>query len=109
MNRPGAGVCAGGGKVSGLRASAVDHRDRVDLDQVLGSGQRLYPDYRVGWLVIAEQRLPGLFGRWQVRGPVVNDIDRDLGDLPGARIAGSEGAAEISEHLAGLGLPGRRG
>jgi hypothetical protein len=64
----------------------VEHRDRVDLGQVLGSGQRHYPDYRVGWLVIAEQRLPGLFDHWQVLWPVMNDIDRDLGDLPGARI-----------------------
>jgi hypothetical protein len=44
-----------------LRVSAVDDRDRVDLDEVLGPGQCLYPHNRVGWLVIAEQRRPGLF------------------------------------------------
>jgi hypothetical protein len=43
--------------------------------------------------VIAEQAQPGLFDHWQVLGPVMCDIDRDLGNLPGAG-AGS-GAAPL--------------
>src|SRR5262249_47912445 len=83
--------------------AGVEDRDRVDLDQVPGSGQCLYPHYRVGRLVIAKQPHPGLFDHWQVLGPVMNDIDRDLGDLPGAGTGGRQGAAEIGEHLTGLG------
>ncbi len=45
---------------AGSRASIVGNRDRVDLDEVPGIGQRLYADQRVGGLVVAEQRCPGL-------------------------------------------------
>ena len=34
--------------------------------------------------MIAEQLHPGLFDHRQVFRPLANDIDRDLGDLPGA-------------------------
>jgi hypothetical protein len=39
----------------------VNDRDRVNLDQVVGIGQRRYPHEHVCWLVISEQRYPGLF------------------------------------------------
>ena len=34
---------------------------------------------------------------------MVNDVDRDLGDLSGAGTGGGEGPAEVGVHLAGLG------
>jgi hypothetical protein len=58
-----------------LVALVVDDRDRVDLDQVLGSGQRLHSHHSVGWLVIAEQACPGMLNDRQVLGPMVNDVD----------------------------------
>ena len=94
---------ARGERCGGLRVSAVDDRDRVDLDEVLGPGQCLYPDNRVGWLVIAEQRRPGLFDHWQVLRPVVSHVDSDLGDLLGMGTGSGERAAKVGEHLMGLG------
>jgi hypothetical protein len=39
---------------------SIDDRDRLDLDQVLGFGQRLHPHDGVGGLVVAECRDPRL-------------------------------------------------
>ena len=86
-----------------LAASAVGDRDRVDLDQVPGSGERLHSHHGVGWLVLPEQVLSGPLDDRQVFGPVVNDVDGDLGDLIGAGAGGGQGAAEVGIYLAGLG------
>ena len=53
--------------------------------------------------MLAEQAYPGLLDDRQVLAPVVNDVDRDLGDLIGAGAGGGEGAAEVGVDLAGLG------
>jgi hypothetical protein len=78
-----------------LAASAVGDRDRIDLDQVPGSGERLHSHHGVGWLVLAEQELSGPLDDRQVLGPVVDDVDRDLGDLFGAGAGGGQGATEV--------------
>ena len=85
-----------------LAASAVGDRDRVDLDQVPGSGERLHSHHGVGWLVLAEQVLSGSLDDRQVFVPVVNDVDRDLGDLIGAGASGGQCTAEVGVYLAGL-------
>jgi hypothetical protein len=53
--------------------------------------------------VLAEQVFSGLLDDRQALGPVVNDVDRDLGNVSGAGAGGVEGAAEVGEDLAGLG------
>jgi hypothetical protein len=53
--------------------------------------------------VVAEQAYPGLLDDRQVLAPVVNDVDRDLGDVFGAGTGGGEGAAEVGVDLARLG------
>jgi hypothetical protein len=47
--------------------------------------------------VLAEQEFSGLLDDRQALGPVVNDVDRDLGDLSGAGAGRVEGAAEVGE------------
>src|SRR5205823_4400199 len=49
------------------------------------------------------QVFSGLLDDRQALRPLVNDVDRDLGDLSGASAGGVEGAAEVGEDLAGLG------
>src|ERR1022692_200889 len=87
----------------GFPPSIVDNRDRVNLDQVIGPGQRRHSHHRVGRLVIPEQRYPGLFHHRSALTSVVEDEDRDLGALLGPGTAGSESAAEVAKRLAGLG------
>jgi hypothetical protein len=84
-------------------SSIVDDRDRFDLDQVIGVGQRLHPDECVGRLVIAEQRQPARFDRRQVLAPVIDDEDRDLGHLLRPSTCGCESTTDVAEHLASLG------
>ena len=90
-----------------VATSAVGDGYCVNLDQVSRSGERFYPYYRVGWLVVAEQAQPGLFDHSQVLGPVVNDIDRDLGDLLRGSTGSGEGLAKVGEQLAGLSRQGQ--
>jgi hypothetical protein len=47
--------------------------------------------------------LSGTLDDRQVLGPVVNDVDRDLGDLFEAGAGGGQGTAEVGVYLAGLG------
>jgi hypothetical protein len=55
--------------------------------------QRLHAYHRVGWPVVSEQRDPGRLDDRQVLGAVVDDVERDLGDLPGAGTDRGEGHA----------------
>ena len=81
------------------RRSVVGNRDRVNLDQVLGSSQRLNTYQRVDRLVVAEQRNPRVLDHGQVLRPVSNNEDRDLGYLISPRAGRRKSTAEIGEHL----------
>ena len=48
------GGAAGNETLIGFLSSAVENRDRFNLDQAAGMGQRLHPHECVGWLVIPE-------------------------------------------------------
>lgn len=60
----------------------VNDRERIDLDQIVGIGQRRYPHQYVGWFVISEQRCPRLLDSRQAFTLVIDDVDCDLDDLP---------------------------
>lgn len=80
----------------------VDHRDRIDLDQVAW-GHHRYPEHYVCWFVISEQTYLGRFDdRHVFVALVVDDIDGDLADLlrPGA--GSSQRTAEIAKRQARL-------
>jgi hypothetical protein len=80
----------------------VDDRDSVNLDQTTGMGERRYAYERVGWLVVPEQRYPTLFDRAQMFIAVVDDEDRELGDVLRSGAASSERTPNVGERLAGL-------
>jgi len=83
----------------------VDDRDSVNLDQATGMGERRYADERVRRLVIPEQRYPTLFDRAQMLIEVVDDEDRELGDVFRSGAASSEYTPDVGEGLACLHRP----
>src|SRR3984957_15233198 len=81
---------------------SINDRDRVNFDQVAG-GQRRYAEHHVRWLVISEQRSPGLFNNRQAFVAfVIDDVDCDPGDLRRPCTGSSKCSAEIAKHLARL-------
>ena len=56
------------------RTGLVDNRDRINLDQIAGLGQRLHSYQRVGRLVVTEYRSPCLRDIGQVLRTMVNDV-----------------------------------
>ena len=81
---------------------SIHDRNRVNLDQV-ARGQCRYAEHYVRGLVSPEQRSPGSFDNRQTCVAfVIDDIDRDPGDLvrPGTR--SGKCTAEIGIHLARL-------
>jgi len=77
----------------------VDNRHRVNLDQVLRSGQRFHTDERVDGLVGPEQHDPSIFDHRQVFRPVVNNEDCELGHLIRSSTSRRECTAKIGEDL----------
>src|ERR1700722_19631745 len=81
---------------------SINDRDRVNFDQVAG-GQRRNAEHHVRWLVISEQRFPGLFNNRQAFVAfVIDDVDCDPGDLRRPRTGSSKCSAEIAKHLVRL-------
>ena len=81
---------------------SINHRDRVNLDQVAW-GHRRYPDHYVCWLVISEQRYLGLFNdRHVFVAFVVDDVDSDLADLLRSGTGSGKRTAEIAKRQARL-------
>src|SRR6202041_3543414 len=86
----------------GQSVRSIKDRDRVNFDQVAGR-QRRYAEPHVRWLVISEQRYPGLFNNRQACvAVVIDDVDCDPGDLRRPRTGSSKCSAEIAKHLARL-------
>ena len=72
--------------------SAAGDGYRVDLDQVFGPGQRLYSYDCVGWLVVAEQAQPELFGlRHLSVGKMAPDIEGQDQDGVGFKLSDYRG------------------
>lgn len=86
----------------GVRIWSINHRDGVDFDQVVG-GQALHAKYHISWLVVSEQFYPSCFDdRQAFVAVVVDDIDRDPGDLRRRRAGSGKCSAEIGKYLACL-------
>jgi hypothetical protein len=82
---------------------SIDNSESLDLNQILGLSERLHAYQGGGGLVVTEYRHPGLRNISQISGPVMDDVDRELGHLLGSGSRGGKAAAHVGERLAGLG------